>query len=515
MAILNKELAYQYEEKANRAAELAIANKELIYQNKEKANRAAELAIANKELAYQNKEKANRAAELAIANKDLANEITLRKLALEEIEELLYFDSLTGLPNRVMLVDRLRQAINLARRIEKPIGILFLNLDGFRTVNDTFGHSQGNELLKIVGNRLTNLVRETDTVSRISGDEFIIMFQNMLTTDQILKNADKIVDAFRKPFEIHHNEINVTISIGISVFPTDGETPETLMNNAALAMQKAKENNGNQTVLCTLIMKDIIVENMKLNNDLYRSLERHEFEVYYQPQISLSTKKIVGMEALLRWNHPEFGLVSPVKFIHLIEKSGLIHPIGKWVLQTVCMQNKAWQKAGLPPIRIAVNLSIIQFQNPEIVCQIKEILEETKLLPQYLELEITESIAMWETDYIVRVLNGFKKMGIYISIDDFGTDYSSLQYLKLLPINRIKIPMPFIQGITVDKKDEDIVKAIIVLARDLGLDVIAEGVETQQQVAFLKKWLCDQIQGYYYYKPMPAKDIEDLLHTDN
>ena len=484
-------------------------------KDKEKDKRAAELVIANKELAYQNEEKEKRAAELVIANKELANEITLRELSLKKIEELLHFDSLTGLPNRVMLVDRLRQAINLAKRIKKPIGILFLAMDGLRMVNDIFGRSQGDELLKAVAARLVNLVRETDTIARISGNEFIIMVQNMISVDHILKVADKIVGAFRQPFELNQNEINVTTSVGISVFPTDGETCETLIKNADLAMYKAKEKGENQSVFCTTIMKDVIAENMKLSNDLYRSLERNELEVYYQPQINLNTKKIVGLEALLRWNHPELGLVSPVKFIHLMEKTGLINPIGKWVLQTVCMQNKAWQKAGLPPIRIAVNLSINQFQNHEIVSQIKEILDETKLLPQYLELEITESIAMWDTDHIVRVLNAFQEMDIYISIDDFGTEYSSLKYLKLLPINRIKIPMPFIQGINVDKKDEEIIKTIIVLARIMGLDVIAEGVETLQQESFLTQWKCDEIQGYYYYKPMPAKEIEGLLQTNN
>ncbi|MBV1757656.1 MAG: EAL domain-containing protein [Dethiosulfatibacter sp.] len=505
----------QNEEKDKRAAELIIADKELAFQTQEKADRAAELIIANKELVFQNQEKEKRATELVIANQELASEITLREMSLKKIEELLHFDSLTGLPNRVMLVDRLRQAINLAKRIIKPIGILFLDLDGLRTVNDNFGRSQGDELLKAVAARLVDLVRETDTIARVSGDEFIIMVQNMRSVDDILKVADKIVGAFRQPFKLNQNEINVTTSVGISVFPTDGETYETLIKNADLAMHKAKEKGKNQLVLCNTIMKDIIAEKMKLSNDLYRSLERNEFEVYYQPQINLNTKKIVGLEALLRWNHPELGLVSPVKFIHLMEKTGLINPVGKWVLHTVCTQNKAWQKAGLLPVRIAVNLSIIQFQNHEIVSQIKKILDETKLLPQYLELEITESIAMWDTDHIVRVLNAFQEMDIYISIDDFGTEYSSLTYLKLLPINRIKIPMPFIQGINVDKKDEEIIKTIIVLARIMELDVIAEGVETQQQESFLMQWKCDEIQGYYYYKPMPAKEIEGLLQTNN
>ena len=472
------------------------------------------MAIANKELVHQNEEKADRAAELVIANKELANEINLRELYLEQIEKLLYFDSLTGLPNRVMLVDRLRKAINLAKQIEKPIGILFLDLDGFRIVNDTFGRAIGDELLKAVSDRLVKLVLKTNTIARISGDEFIIIVENMKSVNYILKVANKIVNAFKQQFEMNKNQINVTISVGISVFPTDGESYETLIRNAELAMQKAKEKGKNQSVLCTTILKDIIDENVKLSYDLYRALERNEFEVYYQPQISLDTNKIAGLEALLRWNHPKLGLVSPVKFIHLLEKTGLINPVGNWVLQTVCRQNKVWQEAGLPPIRIAVNLSIIQFQNSDIVSQINEILDETKLLPIYLELEITESIAMWDTDYIVHILNTFREIDIYISIDDFGTEYSSLKYLKILPINRIKIPMPFIQGINVDMKDEEIIKTIIVLARIMGLAVIAEGVETLQQASFLTQWKCDAIQGFYYYKPMPAKKIESLLRRN-
>ncbi len=431
-----------------------------------------------------------------------------------KIEHLAYYDFLTGLPNRMILVDRLQQAINLAKRIKKPIGVLFLDLDGFKTINDTFGHLQGDELLKDVATRLVSLVRESDTVGRMGGDEFIIMVQNLESADHILTIANKIIGAFREPFDLNHNEIYMTASVGISVYPADGETPETLLKNADLAMYKAKEKGKNQSVLCTKIMKDVITENMKLSNGLYRSLERNELEVYYQPQISLSTKKIVGLEALLRWNHPELGLVPPGKFIHLAEQTGLINPIGKWVLHTVCMQNKAWQEVGLPPMRIAVNLSIIQFQNPVIVSQIKEILEETILLPQYLELEITESIAMRDTDYIIRVLNAFQEMGIYISIDDFGTEFSSLKYLKLLPINRIKIPMQFIQGINTDKRDEAIIKTIIVLAKNMGLDVIAEGIETQQQESFLAQQMCDGMQGFYYYRPMPAKEIEVLLLTN-
>jgi diguanylate cyclase (GGDEF)-like protein len=515
LANAKQEIADQKEEKSDMQAALLKADQEIANQVGEKADIQAELVIVNKEVDNQKEEKADVVAELAITIKELANQITLRKEALEKIERIMHYDSLTSLPNRAMLEEKLQHEINIAKDQDKRIGILFLDLDGFKPVRNTLGQFQEGEFIKVVATRLTNLVQESDIVARLGGDKFIIMVQNPESSEYVRKVANKIISAFRQPFEVNQNEIYVTVSIGISVFPTDGKTHEDLIKNAELAMYKAKEKGKNQSVLCTTIMKDIIRENMKLSNGLYKALERDELEVYYQPQISLDTKKIVGLEALLRWNHPVLGMVPPGKFIFLAEQNGLIIPIGKWVLHTVCKQNKTWQEAGLKPIRIAVNLSIIQFQNLEIMNQINEVLESTKLLPKYLELEITESIAMRDTVYIIDVLNTFQKLGIYISIDDFGTEFSSLQYLKLLPINRIKIPMPFIQGINVDKRDEWIIETIIVLARKMGLAVIAEGVETRQQDSFLKKRLCGEIQGYYYYKPMPAKDIEMLLQTNS
>ncbi|HET6784487.1 MAG TPA: EAL domain-containing protein, partial [Erysipelotrichaceae bacterium] len=511
----NIELAYQQSEKADRASELVTANKELAYQQSEKADRASELVTANIELAYQQKEKAARAKELSVIIDELENQIALRKKSIEKSKQSIYNDSLTGLPNQLMLVDWLKQAINLANWVEKPIGIFLMDIDDFKVVNNTLGHNQGDELLKAVAKRLLKLVQEGNIVARIGGDEFVIMSQNFESKEDIIEFSNAIMDAIRQPFELNNNEIYMNVSIGISIFPVDGETYETIIKNAEIAMYKAKQMGKNQSVLCSTIMKDNITENMKLSNGLYQSLERNELEVYYQPQISLSTKKIVGLEALLRWNHPELGFVEPGKFILLAEQTGLINPIGKWVMNTVCSQNKAWQDANLTPTRIAVNLSISQFKNLEIINQIKEILEETKLLPQYLEFEITESIAMNDTELIISVLNDLQKLGIYISIDDFGTEFSSLQYLKLLPINKIKIPMPFIQGINKDKKDEAIIETIIILAKRLGLNVIAEGVETIQQEAFLAERKCDEIQGFYYYKPMPARDIEVLLQANN
>ncbi|MGE5677975.1 MAG: EAL domain-containing protein [Pseudomonadota bacterium] len=452
-----------------------------------------------------------RTRELMETNEKLTKEINIRRQAQERIEYLAYYDTLTGLPNRALLVDRVHQAIDLAKRIEKPIGIMYIDLDRFKDINDTLGHFQGDELLKSVAGRLSSVVRESDTVARMNSDEFVVMALNLDNAEKIGTVARKLLNVFIQPFDANNREIYLTASIGISVFPTDGETPESLIKDADLAMYKAKDKGKNQCVFCTAVMKDIIFENLKLSNGLYRALQRNELEVYYQPQVSQGTRSIVGLEALLRWNHPEYGLVSPGKFIHLAEQTGLINPIGKWVLQSVCRQNKAWQEAGLPCVRIAVNLSIIQLQSPDIIEQIKEILRETGLESQYLELEITESIAMRDTEYIVNVLNEFRALGIYISIDDFGTEFSSLNYLKLLPINRIKIPMPFVEGIAVNERDEAIIKTIIVLAKNMGLDVIAEGVETKEQEAFLTRRMCNEMQGFYYYRPMCAADIENIM----
>ncbi len=515
LAEANKEIANQKDQKADIQAELDIADKEAANHKDQKADMQEELDIADEEVANQKEQKADIEDALATTIKKLANQISLQKKAFEKIEQIMYYDPITELPNLINIEDKLSHEITMAKRHEKKIGILFLDLDDFKAHRNNFENFQEEEFIKAVAVRFTNLVQESDIVARLGGDRFIILVHNPENAKHVQMVANEIIEAFRKPFEVNHKEIYMTVSIGISIFPIDGETQEELIKYAELAMYKAKEKGKNQSILCTTNMKEIIRENMKLSNGLYRSLERGELEVYYQPQISLDTKKIVGLEALLRWNHPKLGLLPPGKFIHLAEQNGLIIPIGKWVLQTVCAQNKAWQESGLPSIRIAVNLSIIQFQNIEIMSQIKEILEATKLLPQYLELEITESILMRDRNHIINVLKAFREMGIYISIDDFGTEFSSLQYLKLLPINRIKIPMPFIQGINVDQRDEWIIETIIVLAEKMGLAVIAEGVETRQQDSFLAQRRCGEIQGYYYFKPMPAKDIEAILQTSS
>lgn len=430
---------------------------------------------------------------------------------LKTIQQLAYQDHLTGLPNRLLFTDRLNQGIYAAKRTEKLLAVMFLDLDHFKMVNDTLGHEQGDEMLKLVAHRLRDLLRKEDTVARISGDEFMMMVQNMTDMESIKKIAEKIIYSFRTPFYLKDQKFYITASLGVATFPADGETADKLVKNADMAMYRAKEQGKNQYAFCSFIMKDQMMETTKMTNALYRALERDEFELYYQPQISNYSGKTIGLEALIRWNHPELGLVLPDKFIPVAEQTGLINPIGEWVLRKACMQNKAWQVSGLLSVRIGVNISTYQFHHPDIVHMLERVLRETGLDGDYLELEITENIAIKEAAYVVEVLKSVKKLGVNIAIDDFGTAYSSLKYLKELPVDRIKIAMPFIQGIAVSEKDEAITIAIIVLARKMGLNVIAEGVETKQQLTFLKRQMCDEIQGFYYCKPMPAWAVEALL----
>ncbi len=448
-----------------------------------------------------------------VVNRMYLNILQENLVQINTIEQLAYYDHLTGLANRLLFADQLDQAILQAKISDKILAVLFLDLDAFKIINDTMGHALGDQLLIDLSKRLLDVLNTTGTVSRFGGDEFIIFVNNLTNSDDVSRIAEKILDVFNKPFLLNDYESFITASIGIALYPIDGENKELLIKNADLAMYKAKAKGRNQYEICTPLMKTIMAENVEIFNSLHRALERNELLLYYQPQVSQQSGQIIGVEALLRWNHPELGLVTPDKFIPIAERTGLITSIGDWVLRNACKQNKLWQDAGLPCIRMALNLSIHQFHNPQIVNQVSAILKETGLHPDYLELEITETIAMQETDHIIDVLKSFQKMGITISIDDFGTEYSSLNYLKHLPVDRIKIAIPFVQGIGVSDKDEAITIAIIHLAKNLGLDVIAEGVENKQQLNFLTHHLCHQIQGFYYYKPKPAHEIEALLRN--
>jgi len=434
--------------------------------------------------------------------------------AEKEIQMRAFYDQLTGLPNRYLFKEKLTQAILDAARTGRKVGVIFLDLDSFKAVNDTMGHERGDELLRMIADRLRKCVRKSDSVSRFGGDEFLLMINNLVHENDIVKVADKIMEMFRNPLALKGQEYYITASAGIAMFPVDGQDANRLIKNADIAMYSAKESGKNRYAMCSHEMKEAINIRVALTTNLYRALDRGELVLYYQPQISLQTQRIIGMEALLRWNSPEYGLVKPSQFIPLAEQTGLINPIGEWVLMEACRQNKVWQDAGLPMVRMSVNLSVIQLRNPKLKDIVRDTLEVTGLEPKWLELEITESVAMRESDYIVGLLSRLKTLGVTLSIDDFGTEYSSLSRLKTLPVDRIKMDMQYVRGIDESEKDQAITKVIINLAKSLGLKVIAEGVETETQMNFLYQRMCDEVQGYYYYRPMPAEEAEQVLRED-
>jgi|LGVF01.2.fsa_nt_gb diguanylate cyclase (GGDEF)-like protein len=432
--------------------------------------------------------------------------------AEKEINYMAYYDGLTGLSNRTFFKEHLMKEIYLSKRTMKLIGVVFIDLDGFKLVNDSLGHDAGDELLREVGRRLTECVRKQDTVCRFGGDEYLVMFTNIVTVDDIHLIAKNMMKIFEKPMKIKNQELFITASSGIAMYPIDGDEPDVLIKNADLAMYTSKDSGKNKYTLCSPYLKEDVMTKMKLTNSLYRALERNELILYYQPQICIETKKIIGMEALIRWNHPELGIILPDTFIPLAEQHAeLIIPIGEWVLMTACQQSMNWQKMGIPPLRIAVNLSGEQFRNIKLVDSVKQVILKTGMNPKYLELEITESIAIKGSFNSNEVLQELKDFGVSIAIDNFGIEYSSLNRLKSLPIDRIKMDIEFVHGLTKNIKDEAIAKVIIQLAKNLDLKVIAEGVETEAQLAFLTKQLCDEAQGYYYYKPMLGEEIEKIL----
>ncbi|HLB94997.1 MAG TPA: EAL domain-containing protein, partial [Nitrospiria bacterium] len=436
-------------------------------------------------------------------------DVTERKQAEERLHYLAHHDGLTDLPNRVLLMDRLSQALSRAPWHKRLVAVLFLDLDHFKRINDTLGHNIGDLLLKGAAARLATCVRAGDTIARLGGDEFAIVLADIAQPQDVPKIAQKILDALSTPFELAARQLFITTSIGISLYPNDGQEADALLKNADTAMYRAKEHGRNNYQFFLPNMNVQVTERLALETALRNALTGEEFILHYQPLVDLRTGKIISMEALLRWQSPEHGLVSPSQFIPVAEESGLIVPIGKWVLQTACAQNKAWQAAGLPPVRVAVNLSARQFQQENLVETITRALRETGLDPNALELELTESI-MQDTAAIEAMWQ-LKELGVEISIDDFGTGYSSLSYLKRLPINTLKIDQSFVRNMTTDKDDAVIAKTIIGLAHSLHLKAIAEGVETHEQLEFLRSHGCDRIQGYLFSLPLPAQDATKLL----
>jgi diguanylate cyclase (GGDEF)-like protein len=428
--------------------------------------------------------------------------------------QLIYHDPVTSLPNRQLFNNHLKQAIAQAKRHSRIMGILFLDLDGFKRINDTLGHSTGDVLLQNIANRLCACVRESDIVARLGGDEFTVILSETRNIQDIVKVTQKILASFSSAILSDGHELFITASVGISLFPTDGNDIETLVKHAEVAMYRAKTQGKNNYQLYNLNMNATDMNRLKLETNLRKALERDELVVHYQPQADLATGYITGVEALIRWEHPEYGLVPPSKFIPLAEETGLIEPIGEWVLYQACQQNKQWQNEGFPPIRVSVNISARQFRTKNLTKMVSKALDKFNLAPEHLGLEITESNAMHDVEHTIRMLNLFKEMGIQISVDDFGTGYSSLSYLKRFPIDMLKIDQSFMNNICTDNDAAAIASAIVALGHSLKLQVLAEGVESKEQLLFLKSIGCDEIQGYHFSKPLPAEILKDLFRVE-
>ncbi len=438
-------------------------------------------------------------------------DITERRHAEARIHHLAHHDDLTGLPNRVMFKHRLEQAIIEAERRGRVLAVLLLDMDRFKTINDTLGHGVGDGLIQVVADRLRACVREVDMVSRLAGDEFAVIVPDLAHAEDAARVAQKILDSFAYSYRVGEYELFMSASIGIVLFPLDGATPEALLKNVDTAMYHAKEQGRSAYQFYAAAMNAKAFERLALENALRHALERDEFLLHYQPQIDLESGKIIGMEALIRWRHPELGIISPLQFIPIAEDTGMIGSIGEWVLRTACLQNKAWQNQGLPPVCMAVNLSARQLRQSTLIYTVAQILQETGLEPCHLELELTETMLMQNAETAIITLKALDAMGIDISIDDFGTGYSSLGYLKRLPISTLKIDRSFVNDIPTDHDDAAITMAIIAMAHNLGIRVVAEGVETAEQRAFLIEHHCDAMQGYYFSRPLPADEAARLL----
>lgn len=438
----------------------------------------------------------------------VTKDVTEQKNIEKRIEFMAHHDILTELPNRLLAKDRAIQALSRANRMQKKVGFLFIDLDNFKTINDSLGHSVGDELLKIVASRLQKCIRASDTISRQGGDEFIIILPDLNSTDEIFPIANKLIVEFKKIFDINNQTLSTTASIGVAVYPEHGDTFEQLLQNADAAMYKAKENGRNTYCVFTQQMKHNMLGIFKMQNDLNEAIEKKEFILHYQPQIDLTHNTIVGVEALIRWKHPLLGMIPPLNFISIAESSGIIVQIGEWVLQEACKQAAIWNKEG-KNIVVAVNISAVQFKRGNLVEVVKNALKISGLNPQYLELELTESILISDTETVLNTVKAIKELGVLLSIDDFGTGYSSLAYLKRFAVDKLKIDQSFVRDIVQDKDDATIVKTIIAMAKSFNLKAIAEGVENEAVLSALHEFGCDEVQGYYFAKPMIAHEFEN------
>jgi diguanylate cyclase (GGDEF)-like protein/PAS domain S-box-containing protein len=452
--------------------------------------------------------------ELNRSNEELVESARLARMMTQQMTHLAEHDALTGLPNRLLLNDRVGQAIALAQRHMYRVAVLFLDLDGFKHINDSLGHAIGDKLLQSIATHLTDCIRAPDTVSRYAGDEFVVLLPELRQPEDAAIAARRLLQAAAEGHFIGGHDLHVTTSIGVSIYPDDGLDAETLIKNADTAMYQAKENGHQSYQFFRPAMNVRAVERQSIEEHLRRALERQEFTLYYQPKINLSTAAITGVEALIRWTHPTRGSVPPVQFIPVAEDSGLILPIGAWVLREACAQARAWVDAGLPFISLAVNVSVMQFRNENFLEDTFEILDQAGLGPRYLELELTESALMKRADLTVPILSTLRESGVQVAVDDFGTGYSSLSYLRKFPLDALKIDQSFVRQITTIPDETTIVRAIISMGRSLNLRVIAEGVETSDQLDFLKIHQCDEAQGYYFSPPVLPQQLAKVLRGE-
>ena len=448
-----------------------------------------------------------------IGTMGIAHNISDRKQAELRVQYLALHDSLTGLPNRVLLEDRLTQAIALARRSEMSVAVLMLDLDRFKNVNDSFGHYVGDRLLEAVSVRLQACLRESDTVARLGGDEFVIAISMVTSNKDVETVAQKILATLGEPFEIESHSLQISASVGISMYPANGENPDALLQFADAAMYQAKKNGRDIYCYFAPELTQATKRRRRLDQDLYQACQRGEFVLHYQPLVSTDVGRITGVEALLRWYHPEEGLISPNEFIPQLEELGLMAEVGDWVLRTACLQNIAWQKEGLPPIRMAVNVSAQQFYRGNIVDSVETALRETGLEPRWLEIELTESLTLDCSETTINIMKNLKRIGVTLSLDDFGTGWSSLSYLRKFPLDRIKIDRSFMRDIASEPAAEAVVRSIIDLGNNLGLDCVAEGVETRQQLEYLQKQMCPEMQGFLYSPAVTGVKCGALLRS--
>lgn len=477
-------------------------------------------AVVARALDYQSLRRTKRLYEnhleeqVAARTEDLRREILERQRAEEKVNRMAYYDALTNLPNPALFKDRLTHELEkTGGGARKMAAIVFFALDRFSNVGDTLGHAASDEILRGFAERLACCVRKTDTAAYFGGGEFALFATGIGSAEDCAKIAGKIKKSLLPPFDCGGQELFVTASFGISLAPNDGEDCQTLLKNASIALNRAQRGGGDSYQFYTSDMHERALKSLSLENSLRRGLERGEFVVYYQPQINAANGKLVGAEALVRWRHPELGMVPPLEFIPIAEATGLIVPLGAWVLQTACEQTAAWQRAGFAPVRVGVNLSLRQFKQSNLVENVKRILNEARLKSEFLELELTESLLMDDAETTIETLRDLRNLGIKISIDDFGSGYSSLSHLKKLPIDTLKIDRSFVTDVAAGASDAAIVKTIVTLARSLGLKTIAEGVETKEQSEILANLGCDEMQGYLFGKPLPADAFEAVLNS--